>query len=52
MIETINIIGAGIGGWTTALTLEQKGLNISVFESSAEIKTVGVELISRSLKST
>src|SRR3970040_822984 len=45
MIETVNIIGAGIGGLTTALTLKQKGLNINIFESSAEIKPVGAGII-------
>lgn len=37
MTETVNIIGAGIGRLTTALTLQQKGLNVKIFESSAEI---------------
>lgn len=45
MIETVNIIGAGIGGLTTALTLKQKGLNVKIFESSAEIKPVGAGII-------
>ena len=45
MTETVNIIGAGIGGLTTALTLKQKGLNVNVFESSAEIKPVGAGII-------
>lgn len=45
MTETVNIIGAGIGGLTTALTLQQKGLNVKIFESSAEIKPVGAGII-------
>jgi len=45
MIETINIIGAGIGGLTTALTLKQRGLNVNIFESSIEIKPVGAGII-------
>ena len=45
MTETINIIGAGIGGLTTALILKQRGLNINIFESSAEIKPVGAGII-------
>jgi len=45
MKETVNIIGAGIGGLTTALTLEQKGLNVELFESSAEIKPIGAGII-------
>lgn len=45
MTETVNIIGAGIGGLTTALTLKQKGLNVQLFESAAEIKPVGTGII-------
>lgn len=45
MKETIDIIGAGIGGLTTALTLKQKGLKVSIHESSAEIKPVGAGII-------
>ena len=45
MTETVNIIGAGIGGLTTALTLKQRGLNVNIFESSAEIKPVGAGII-------
>lgn len=45
MKETVNIIGAGIGGLTTALTLKQKGININVYESSAEIRLVGAGII-------
>ena len=45
MTETVNIIGAGIGGLTTALTLKQRGLNVNIYESSAEIKPVGAGII-------
>lgn len=45
MAETISIIGAGIGGLTTALMLKNKGFNIEVFESSKEIKPVGAGII-------
>lgn len=45
MTETVNIIGAGIGGLTIALTLKQKGLKVNIFESSAEIKPVGAGII-------
>ena len=45
MTKIVNIIGAGIGGLTTALTLKQKGLNVNVYESSAEIKPVGAGII-------
>jgi 2-polyprenyl-6-methoxyphenol hydroxylase-like FAD-dependent oxidoreductase len=43
--ETVNIIGTGIGGLTTALMLKQKGLNIAIYESSDEIKPVGARTI-------
>lgn len=45
MTEIVNIIGAGIGGLTTALILKQRGLNVNIFESSAEIKPVGAGII-------
>lgn len=45
MTEKVSIIGAGIGGLTTALTLQQKGLSVTIYESSAEIKPVGAGII-------
>lgn len=45
MKDTITIIGAGIGGLTTALTLKQKGINVTIFESSAAIKPIGAGII-------
>lgn len=45
MNTSIDIIGAGIGGLTTALTLQQKGLQVNIYESSAEIKPVGAGII-------
>ena len=45
MAEIVNIIGVGIGGLTTALALKQKGLDVKIFESSAEIKPVGAGII-------
>jgi len=36
------IIGAGIGGLTTALMLERRGIRATVFEQSAEVREVGV----------
>lgn len=41
----IAIIGAGIGGLTTALTLKQQGFAVAVFESAAELKPVGAGII-------
>lgn len=40
-MKQIAIIGAGIGGLTVALAFKQKGLNVIVYESAAEIKPVG-----------
>jgi len=45
MTETVNIIGAGIGGLTTALTLKKRGLNVNIFEGSTELKAVGAGII-------
>ena len=45
MTETVHIIGAGIGGLTTALTLKQRGLKVEIFESAGEIKPVGAGII-------
>lgn len=40
-MKRIAIIGAGIGGLTTALAFKQKGFNVIVYESAAEIKPIG-----------
>lgn len=40
-MEKIAILGAGIGGLTVALAFKQKGFNVTVYESAAEIKPVG-----------
>lgn len=45
MTDTVTIIGAGIGGLTTALTLQQRGLNVAVYEGSAAIQPVGAGII-------
>ncbi len=45
MVEKVSIIGAGIGGLTTALILKQKGINFTVFESAASIEPIGAGII-------
>jgi 2-polyprenyl-6-methoxyphenol hydroxylase-like FAD-dependent oxidoreductase len=45
MEKLVTIIGAGIGGLTTALTLQQKGFQVTVYESASEIKPVGAGII-------
>jgi 2-polyprenyl-6-methoxyphenol hydroxylase-like FAD-dependent oxidoreductase len=42
---TIDIIGAGIGGLTTAIALEQKGFKTRVFEQADSIKAIGAGII-------
>lgn len=42
---TIDIIGAGIGGLTTALALEKKGFKTRIFEKSSVLKPVGAGII-------
>jgi 2-polyprenyl-6-methoxyphenol hydroxylase-like FAD-dependent oxidoreductase len=37
----VAILGAGIGGLTTALALKKKGMSIPVFEAADEIRAVG-----------
>ena len=41
----IDIIGAGIGGLTTAIALEQKGIKTRIFEQAERIKPVGAGII-------
>ena len=45
MKDHITIIGGGIGGLTTALTLKQKGFQVTVYESTTELKPVGAGII-------
>lgn len=41
----IDIIGAGIGGLTTAIALNQKGISTRIFEQTKKIKPVGAGII-------
>ncbi len=45
MEKSISVIGAGIGGLTTALTFQQRGLDVKVFEASSVIKPVGAGIV-------
>lgn len=42
---TIDIIGAGIGGLTTAIALEKKGIKSRIFEQAEKIEPVGAGII-------
>lgn len=45
MPKSIAIIGGGIGGLTTALTLKQLGHPVTVYESASEMKPVGAGIV-------
>lgn len=45
MTKKVDIIGAGIGGLTTALTLKQRGIDVDIYESATAIKPVGAGII-------
>src|SRR5690606_35761425 len=45
MRETTHIIGAGIGGLTTALSLKQLGFDVRVWEGAPAIKPVGAGIV-------
>lgn len=38
----VMIVGAGIGGLTTALMLHQRGIRAEIYEQSAEVREIGV----------
>ncbi|MEX0273043.1 MAG: FAD-dependent monooxygenase [Flavobacteriaceae bacterium] len=40
-----DIVGAGIGGLTTAIAMERKGMEVQVFEQATELKPVGAGII-------
>lgn len=42
---SIDIIGAGIGGLTTAIALKQKGFSTRIFEQTEQLKPVGAGII-------
>ena len=42
---TIDIIGGGIGGLTTAVALEQKGYTVNVYEQAKSIQSVGAGIV-------
>ena len=42
---TVDIIGGGIGGLTTAIALHQKGINFRLFEQAPEMKPVGAGIL-------
>ncbi len=37
----ITIIGAGIGGLTTAIALKHKGFDVEIFEATSKFKKAG-----------
>ena len=45
MIKTIDIIGAGIGGLTTAIAFRQKGFEVRIFEQTKTLKHIGTGII-------
>lgn len=45
MKKAITIIGAGIGGLTTAMLLQQKGFDVTVYESATAIQPVGAGIV-------
>lgn len=43
--QLITIVGAGIGGLTTALLLKQNGFSVRVYEAAPEIKPLGAGIV-------
>ncbi len=44
-MKNIDIIGAGIGGLTTALFLEKKGFKVTIYEQAESLKPVGAGIL-------
>lgn len=44
-METVSIIGAGIGGLTLGNVLEQQNINFKIYETASEIKPVGAGIM-------
>lgn len=44
-MEKVTIIGAGIGGLTTAIALTQKGIDYEIYESFSEFKDLGAGIM-------
>lgn len=44
-MKNITIIGAGIGGLTTAIALKQKGFKVKIFDQTDNIKKVGAGIL-------
>jgi 2-polyprenyl-6-methoxyphenol hydroxylase-like FAD-dependent oxidoreductase len=42
--ERFAVVGAGIGGLTTAVAMQKKGFNVTVFESAPSLKPLGAGL--------
>jgi 2-polyprenyl-6-methoxyphenol hydroxylase-like FAD-dependent oxidoreductase len=45
MVMKINIIGAGIGGLMTAISLQRKGYEVEIYEAAAELRPLGAGII-------
>ncbi|AST94230.1 2-polyprenyl-6-methoxyphenol hydroxylase [Sutcliffiella cohnii] len=43
--KSATVIGAGIGGLCTAIALQQKGWNVSVYDKATELKDVGAGIV-------